>query len=106
MKKIVFITPPDAEYGFKLTGLGHYGCSEEEVESTLRTVTSDPGTGLVIVDERLLNNIEEERLAEIESSWKGVMVVMPAPEEREAGEEDYAARLIKRAIGYHVRLQV
>lgn len=106
MKKIVFITPSDAGYGFRLTGLSHYSCSGEEAEETLHNVTADPGTGLVIVDERLLGNIEEERLRDIERSWKGVLVVMPSPEERGPAAEDYAARLIKRAIGYHVRLQV
>lgn len=100
------MTPPDAEYGFKLTGLSHYACADEDVEGMLRSITAEPGTGLLIVDERLLKNIEEERLKEIESSWKGVLVVMPSPEEREFGAEDYAARLIKRAIGYHVRLQL
>lgn len=106
MKKIVFITPPDAEYGFKLTGLSHYACADADVESMLRNITAEPGTGLVIVDERLLKNIEDERFQEIEGSWKGIMVVMPSPEEREFEAEDYATRLLKRAIGYHVRLQL
>lgn len=100
------MTPPDAEYGFRLTGLSHYACADEEVESTLLNVTAEPGTGLVIIDERLLKHIEEDRLKEIERAWKGVLVVMPSPEKKEAEVEDYAARLIKRAIGYHVRLQV
>lgn len=106
MKKVVFMTPSDAEYGFKLTGLSHYACADEDVEETLRNITAEPGTGLLIVDERLLENIEEERFKEIEGSWKGIMVVMPSPEERELEAEDYATRLIKRAIGYHVRLQL
>lgn len=106
MKKVVFITPPDAEYGFKLTGLSHYTCTDEDVEDTLRNITAEPGTGLLIVDERLLKNIEEERLQEMERSWKGILVVMPSPEEREFEAEDYATRLIQRAIGYHVRLQL
>ena len=106
MKKVVFITPPDAEYGFKLTGLSHYTCTDEDVEDTLRNITAEPGTGLLIVDERLLKNIEEERLQEMERSWKGILVVMPSPEERGVEVEDYATRLIQRAIGYHVRLQL
>lgn len=106
MKKIVFMTPSDAEYGFKLTGLRHYVCADEDVEGTLRNITAEPVTGLVIIDERLLQNIEEEKLKEIESSWKGILVVLPSPEERKVEVEDYATRLIKRAIGYHVRLQL
>jgi V/A-type H+-transporting ATPase subunit F len=102
----VFITPSDAEYGFRLTGLRHYACTDEDVEETIRNIIAEPSTGLLIIDERLLINLEEEKLNEIESSWKGILVVLPSPEERKVEVEDYAMRLIKRAIGYHVRLQI
>ena len=36
----------------------------------------------------------------------GILLVLPSPEKLPAEVEDYAARLIRRAIGYHVRLNV
>jgi vacuolar-type H+-ATPase subunit F/Vma7 len=33
-------------------------------------------------------------------------VVLPSPKRPEAEVEDYAARLLRKAIGYHVRLRI
>lgn len=106
MKKIVFITPPEAEYAFELTGVRQYVSLEEDVESTLLKIMKEPGVGLIVIDERLLRGITEERLKEIEKSWGGILLVLPSPGRRGAEAEDFAARLIKRAIGYHVKLNI
>lgn len=106
MKKIVFITPPDAEYGFNLTGVTQYSVDVEEIEEVLKSVMAEPDTGVVVVDERLIKGINEERLRGMEERWHGVLLVLPAPERAGIEVEDYAMRLIKRAIGYHVRLSL
>jgi V/A-type H+-transporting ATPase subunit F len=106
MKRIVFITPLDAEYGFKLTGVRHYAVKEKDAENIIRGSTKEPDTGLVIIDERLLKTLTEEKLKEIERTWNGVLLVLPSPVRPEAEFEDYAAMLIRRAIGYHVRLKL
>ncbi|UCD35692.1 MAG: hypothetical protein JSU90_02340 [Nitrospiraceae bacterium] len=104
MKRIVFVTPADAELGFGLTGVSHLVARAEDAESTIRSVISEPDTGLVIIDEQLIKGINERVLKEIEKSWNGILVVLPSPERPEMEIEDYAVRLIRRAIGYHVRL--
>jgi len=65
---------------------------------------ADPENGLIVIDERLTAGIEEERMREIESAWRGVIVVRP-PLAGPGEMEDYAARLIRRAVGYHVRIR-
>jgi V/A-type H+-transporting ATPase subunit F len=80
MKKIVFITTGDAEYGFKLTGLDHYVIEEQKVEETLRKIIGEPDVGLVIIDERLIKGINEETLKRIERTWYGIFIVLPSPE--------------------------
>jgi V/A-type H+-transporting ATPase subunit F len=42
----------------------------------------------------------------MEHGWAGILLVLPSPEKLPAEVEDYAARMIRRAIGYHVRLNV
>ncbi len=105
MKKIVFITAPDAEYGFALTGITHHAVDAGEAEGRLRDIMSDQDNGLVIIDERLMKGVTEERLRELEHGWHGIFLVLPSPEKAAPEVEDYAARLIRRAIGYHVRLK-
>ncbi len=106
MKRIVIVTPADAEFGFKLTGVSHSIARAEDAEGMIRKIVHEPDTGLLVIDEQLIKAVPEERLKGIEQSWHGIIVVLPSPERPEAGIEDYAVRLIRRAIGYHVRLKI
>jgi vacuolar-type H+-ATPase subunit F/Vma7 len=106
MKKIAFITPGDAEYGFKLAGVSQYVTDSENVHTTLKAATDRQEAGIIIIDERLLKWGAEEKVKDIEKRWKGVLLILPSPERPEAEIEDYASRLIRRAIGYHVRLKL
>ncbi len=106
MKKIAFITSEDAEYGFKLTGVNQYIAKKETIISMLEKIIREPDTGLVIIDERLVTGSAGERLREIEHAWQGVLLILPSPERPEVEIEDYAVSLIRRAIGYHVRLRL
>ncbi len=105
MKRIVFITPKDAEYGFSLAGITQYAIAEEDAEDTLRKALAEPDAGVVVIDERLTKGINDERMREMEDKWYGVLLILPAPEKPVVEMEDYALRLIRRAIGYHVRLR-
>lgn len=104
MKRIVVITPGDADNGFACCGAVQHAVAPGEAQATLERVVADPANGVVILDERLLAEIDAERLRGIERRWPGVLTVLPAPA-GERVEEDYAVRLIRRAIGYHVRVR-
>jgi V/A-type H+-transporting ATPase subunit F len=54
----------------------------------------------------MINGVTEERLHELEHGWHGILLILPSPVKPPAEVEDYAARLIRRAIGYHVRLKL
>ncbi len=106
MDKIVFITPHEEKFAFQLTGAEQQVTDDRDFIKTLKNTTDRPDTGLVIVDERLLSRNNEEKVSEIERSWKGILIVLPSPERPEADREDYASRLIRKAIGYHLRLKI
>lgn len=105
MKRIVFITPEDSEPGFSLAGVIHHAIKTEECEGLLRELIDDPEIGLIAIDERLISAIGQDRLRKIEERFPGVIVIIPSPERPEE-REDYLMRLIRRAIGYHVRLRI
>ncbi len=105
MKKISFITPSDAEYGFGLAGISQYSACPEDTEEILGKIMAEPDAGLIIIDERMLRGMGEEKIREMEQRWEGILLVLPSPIKPSAEIEDYAERLIRRAIGYHVRLQ-
>jgi vacuolar-type H+-ATPase subunit F/Vma7 len=112
MKKIAFITPLDAKYGFSLTGVPQYAVEMPKFEQALKKTMDESENGLVIIDERLVvagrdvSGVSEERMRELEQAWHGILLVLPSPVKPPAQAEDYAARLIRRAIGYHVRLKL
>jgi vacuolar-type H+-ATPase subunit F/Vma7 len=106
MKTISFITPPDASYGFSLSGVPQQTVKTGDAEAALKMTMTETDTGLIIIDERLLQGMPEERLRELEQGWKGILLVLPSPVRPPAEVEDYAARLIRRAIGYHVRVKI
>ncbi len=106
MKKVIFLTTEDAEFGFRLAGYTHHILKPKEVETRLMNLTRDPDTGLIIIDERLLKGISDERLRKLQERWKGILTILPAPTRGEERFEDYVQRLIKKAIGYHVRLRI
>jgi V/A-type H+-transporting ATPase subunit F len=106
VKKIVFITAPDAEYGFGLAGISQQCAADtEKAEALLKQATTEEN-GLVILDERLMGDATEESFREMEKGWQGVLLVLPAPERPGVVVEDYITRLMRRAIGYHVRVQL
>ena len=106
MKKIAFITLPDAGHGFGLGGVPQVVAEPVQAEEALKKTMAESDTALVIIDERLIASMTEERLHELEQEWNGILLVLPSPVKPSAEVEDYAARLIRRAIGYHVRLNV
>jgi V/A-type H+-transporting ATPase subunit F len=107
VKKVVVITPPDARHGFALTGVRQVTSSIEELPGCLLGLARDPLTGVIIVDERLTVGEVQQQIRALERRWPGLLVVLPAPERAgRASEEDYVLQLIRRAIGYQVRLNL
>ena len=106
MKEVAFITPEDARYGFSLAGAKQLTVAADKAERLLRETIADETVAVVVIDERLLKAIDSKLFSELEKNWRGLLVTLPAPEWDTDGEEDYLQRLIKRALGYHVRLQL
>lgn len=104
MSEVVFITPEDAHYGFSLAGSRQLTIALGQAEARLCETLADQDVGVVVIDERLVKMIDEKRFAELETGWRGLLVTLPAPEPGRA--EDALQSLIRRALGYHVRLQL
>jgi vacuolar-type H+-ATPase subunit F/Vma7 len=104
VKKILVITPADAVHGFALAGVTQLIRAPEELDATLIGLLQDAETGVVVIDERLVAGAAQRRIADIERRWPGLVVVLPAPGKPVRPEQDYVLRLIRRAIGYQIRL--
>jgi V/A-type H+-transporting ATPase subunit F len=106
MKTIVFLTPTDARYGFSLTGVTQRAVETPDAENVLRQALQDSGTGVVVIDARLFRYIPEPKVRDLERRWPGLVLVLPAPQKSDLAEEDYLLRMVRRAIGYQVKLNL
>lgn len=104
MNRIVVLTPPDAGRGFACCGAIEHTVARGQVAATLTQALVEAENGVVILDERLIPEAGEEMVHTLEERWPGVLVVLPAPDQNGASE-DYALRLIRRAIGYQVKVR-
>jgi len=105
-KRLVFFTEKDAQYGFSLAGFEQQVCGSEELETLLEQFTQNPEYGLFVIDERLVTESIDKRLREMERGLDLVFIIMPPPATMEAKREDYAERLLRKAIGYHIQLDI
>lgn len=103
MNRIVALTPADADNGFACCGALQHAVTPGLAAEALLQALAEAGNGVVILDERLVAEVGEELLHSCERRWPGVLVVLPPPDV--SGEEDYATRLIRRAVGYQVKVR-
>ena len=105
MKEILFLTPEDSEPGFAITGVHQQILTPEEAWLKIQQACADTEIGVVAVDTRLLEKLDQVRLRELTDRWPGVLVTLPAPADKHTPPSDELQRLVQRALGYHVRLQ-
>jgi vacuolar-type H+-ATPase subunit F/Vma7 len=106
MNKVAFITPRDAAPGFSLAGVAQYVVDPVELEGLLRELTIEGDYGLIAIDERLLDPELEEIIALRQEAWSGVIMVLPPPPRQAPAGAGYGERMLQKAIGYQVRLNV
>lgn len=104
MNRIVVLTPADADNGFACCGAVQHAVAPGGATEALACALDEAGSGVVVLDERLVEEVGEVMLHSFERRWPGVLVVLPAPGVSGAGE-DYAMRLIRRAVGYQVKVR-
>jgi vacuolar-type H+-ATPase subunit F/Vma7 len=104
MQGLLILSLDDGRDGFRLAGADQLVVEPGELEAVLPPLLAKKETGLIIVDERLLTGDIETWFNGLTLSWPGLLMRLPAPGDT-APEEDELKQLIRRALGYHVRLQ-
>lgn len=101
------VADPVVALGFRLAGLRpRIVESVEGAEAELDEMLRDPRWGVILVQEDLMPE-PESRSASWSRSGLPILVPFPRPgRERPPGEaEAYVAELLRRAVGYRVRLR-
>jgi len=106
MNQVAFITTRDVAFGFSLAGVAQYVIEPAELAGLLNELIQEGDFGLITIDERLLDEEMEEIIGRRQEVWSGVIMVLPPPPRQAPAGAGYAERLLQKAIGYQVRLNV
>lgn len=105
MRLALLVRPGDAR-GFQLAGARVVTAAEGDEVEVLRGLLAEPSLGVLAVEEELLERVAPSLLRRVRE--RGVPVLLPFALPRTYGEagrgREYVAALIRRAIGYAVRL--
>ncbi len=101
------VTPPGEGLGFRLAGVPVEEVARGSEAERFATLLADPATGVLAVEENLLGRIPASLLERADR--EGIPILLPFALPRrweEAGQgERYISALIRRAVGYHVKIQ-
>ena len=109
--RIAAVVNEDLGKGFSLTGVEVLEASDgERALEILREEIRKRAYGLIIVEEGLLEGIDErERTALFERTIPLIIAIPGAMRWRDVEEttsDEFVARLIRRAVGYQLNIQI
>lgn len=97
---------PGVAAGFELAGLAPRTVEDaEEARSAALELAGDPDVGVIVMEEDLVSDPAELE-EEIRRAGGATLLPFPGPTwvERPEAPREYVARILRRAIGYRVRI--
>lgn len=107
MYDVVVITDQASSIGFRLAGVEVRPATSETAAEVLRETITAGNVGLVAINEEFLKGFDQRTMRIVTESEMPLIIPFPPvvfTEERRDVEESYAAQLIRKAIGYHIKL--
>ena len=107
MSGVGVLTAPGVGLGFRLAGLRpREAASPEGAKAALTEMMSEPHWGVILVQESLVPDLYAIARQKLETG-QPILVPFPAPsrEPVPGDAEAYVAELLRRAVGYRVRLR-
>ena len=108
MAKLVAITDPDTALGFRLAGIEAVEVANaEDAAERLLAALKAREPGVVIYNEEYQTSLPEKSRAVLDESITPVFFTIPVARAGMSGEarEVYLARLLRRAIGYQLKIK-
>jgi vacuolar-type H+-ATPase subunit F/Vma7 len=105
--QLVVIANPGLGTGFALSGVRVFEASNgEDAAAEIARLAEQPGGRVIIIEEPLYRDIPEDTRRGFERSPLPVVIPVPGPDwAAESTAHEYIVDILRRAIGYRVRLQ-
>jgi vacuolar-type H+-ATPase subunit F/Vma7 len=108
MGRIVAVLDEETALGFRLSGVEvRKADSESELRERIEVLLNEKEVRIVIVDEAMVRRLPEKLERRLENSTAPLFLPIPTIKvwRGEVRPEEYAARLIRRAIGYQIKIR-
>lgn len=111
MLKVLAISEKELTRGFALAGLETLAVSDaKQASQALEKIISDGQYGIVIMDEKLSSGLDKHVKTALSKSDGPMLVSIPAElrwrDSEKLPHDDYIARLIRRAVGYQLNINL
>jgi len=106
--RLLVLCRPASAAGFRLAGLPVLEVPDAaEATRRMHDLLADASLGMVLLESALHDALDDEVRRRIASRALPLVIPFPSPawEERAAGADAYIIELLRRAIGYQVRLR-
>lgn len=107
MYKLIVLTDRESSYGFRLAGVDVVEAeNQEEANRLLSALINDDRSGIIAVSEDFMGGIDERLRRKIDRLYRPIVIPIPAEKriQEESDRPEYLRRLIRRAIGFDVKL--
>ncbi len=106
-QRLVVIASQGLSAGFAMAGVTVFEASSgADAARQIDRLTDDDDAGVIIIDEPLYRDIPEEIRRTFQRSALPVVIPVPGPDwTTEATAHEYIVEILRRAIGYRVKLQ-
>ncbi|OGV97027.1 MAG: hypothetical protein A2Z59_05975 [Nitrospinae bacterium RIFCSPLOWO2_02_39_17] len=108
MSKIIVITYPDMAVGYRFAGVEVIEVAREDnFAEVMNKVMEREDLGVIAIEDTILNSLSEPFIKRIGKMAMPVIVPISTPVKWKSEKvvESYIARLIRRAIGYQIKIK-
>ncbi len=108
MDRILVITYPEMALGFRMAGADVVEIEKgRESPQILEGVIEEDRYGLIALEEGLLERVPEDLEKRIRRKGRPVLIPIRSPEGwgGEAPGEPYIAKILRKTIGYHIKIK-
>ena len=110
MSRVLAILREDLGSGFALAGVEVRKAKDRVAgRDALRAAIAGRAYGVIVVEEELLQSLSPETREQVDAATVPLVIAIPGEmlwQEQAAPADDYVARLIKRAVGYQLNINV
>lgn len=111
MLKVIAISEKESAGGFALAGVETWIVADaKQASEALAKVVSAGEYGIVIMDEKLSSGLDKQVTRALARSSGPMLVSIPGElrwrDTETLAQDDYVARLIRRAIGYQLNIKL